>query len=350
MARLLPSPAALERLVYLVGPARGGTSVMHAAMEAHPEALVLPGVSHFLQQVWRYRDVVHERLLRQIIQLNAWDQSGLETRLDAAQTAEFRRIVNAAFAARDLAALYKLLPIAHALSPSFVKSPAGIVCWHDKSNDWRYLGALARAFPAARFIFVVRDPRSVVLSGALRLSAKSGEAAPRLDAANIVDMALYWRLIVQRCLHFAHRHPERSRVVRFEDFVADPVGTLKALFDFTAGRVPADDEIERGLTRVIGGATNNPGALYHGISNEPLARWQTAMPADQLALVAQLTAPTAGKLGYEITRRRGPFASVSALGSVGRLRPRARATAKALIEEAWEPFVRLPIPSSGLRS
>ena len=341
LAHLLPSRAALDRLVYLVGPARGGTSVIHAAMDANPAALVLPGVTHFLQQVWRYRNVVHDRLLRQIIQLGqAWDQEAIQARLDPAQNAEFRRIVNAAFAAKDLRSLYQLLPVAYALSPAFAKSPSQIACWHDKSNDWRHLGVLSRAFPGARFIFVVRDPRGVVLSGALRESVKAGEVVPRLEHASVFDMALYWRLMVQRCLSFAQRHPDRSRIVRFEDFLEDPVPVLRGLFQFTVGHAPPDAEIARAISGVAGSASNDPAARYRGISREPLARWKSAMSADQVALVAQLTAPTARKLGYDIGRTGGAIRSLRALGRGASSRAGLQRAAKVGIEEAWEPFLR----------
>ncbi|HEY7609109.1 MAG TPA: sulfotransferase [Alphaproteobacteria bacterium] len=344
LASLLPSASALERMVYLVGPARGGTTIMHMAMDVHPNALVLPGVTHFLQQIWRYRRVVHERLLRLILRsAECWHQDAILARLDAEQNAEFIRLVNAAFATRALAPLYKLYPIAYALSPKFAKAPADIACWHDKSNDWRYFGVLAEAFPQARFIFVVRDPRSVAVSGALRMSLKAGEARARAEPSDLVDMALYWRLMVQRCLDFAHRHPARSRIVRFEDFLAAPVATLAQLFRFTLGHAPPEADIERGLARTIGRASNDPAGLYRGISREPVERWKTALAADDVALVERLTAPTARKVGYDMERHGGIAAALGAIRALGS-GPRARWAAKLLIEEGYEARARRPAP------
>jgi len=344
LAALVPGPAALERMVYLVGPARGGTSVIHMAMDVHPKALVLPGVTHFLQQVWRYRNKVHERLLRMILRsAQCWHNDAILARLDADQNAEFIRLVNAAFKSRGLAPLYKLYPVAYALSPDFAKIPSEIACWHDKSNDWRHLGPLAAAFPAAKFIFVVRDPRSVALSGALRMSVKEGEAVARADAASLIDMALYWRLMVQRCLAFAQRHPERCRIVRFEDFLAAPAVTLRELFRFTVGDAPTEEVIERGLANVIGGASNEAGE-YRGISREPMQRWRTALAPSDIALVEQVTAPTARKAGYEIGRGRGVAGSLKAVRLLDGAKARARATAKVLIEEVYELRVRAARP------
>ena len=340
---LLPTDVALQRLVYLVGPVRGGTTLMQMVMNLDPRALVLPKVTHFMQNVWPYRRKVHERLLRQIIRLGpTWDQKAIDERLNREQRAEFARIVNEAFASRDLASLYKLLPTAYALSPQFMKQPANIVCWQDKSNDWRHFGAIARAFPQSRFIFLIRDPRSVVLSGAGRMALKAGETMPSLKPANIVAMSLYWRLLAQRCLDFAHRHPERSRLVRYEDFLAEPAKTLQGLFCFTSGESPALADIEIGLSQVGGGSTLDPGETYSGISRAPQERWRTAMTQEQADYVAQVTAPTATRFGYDIRRSSNtrdllaPFRAVMGHGSA------VPNVAKLMIEEAYELLLHTP--------
>lgn len=340
---LLPSTAALERLIYLVGPVRGGTTLMQRAMNLDPRALVLPKVTHFMQNVWRYRRSVHERLLRQIIRLGpSWDQQAIEQRLDKAQQAEFRRIVNAAFAARDLASLYKLLPIAYSLSPAFAKRAADMACWQDKNNDWRYLGAVARAFPQSRFVFLVRDPRSVALSGAGRLALKAGELTPRLSAPNIVSMSLYWRLMAQRFLDFAHRHPDRARIVRYEDFLLKPAATLHNLFLFTSGAAPSLADLEAGLSQIGGASTLDAGERYDGVSRTPMERWKTAMTPEQIDLIAQVTAPTASRFGYDVRRPDGLQGLVGTLRSVIKNGPAMTSAAKLIIEEGYELLLHAP--------
>ncbi|MSP66783.1 MAG: sulfotransferase [Alphaproteobacteria bacterium] len=327
---LLPPPAVLDRLVYLVGPARGGTSILHAAQAINPRALVLPGVTHFLPQVWRYRRTAHERLLRQILRLpQAWDEPGIRVALDDAGYAEFSRLVTRAFAGRDLAMLYQLYPMAHAIAIGAMAARPGIACWHDKSNDWRYLGTLARAFPLAKFIIVVRDPRSVALSGAFRLGWHDQEERPATDPTHLVDMALYWRFMVQRSLALAGRLPLRSIVVRYEDFITEPVPTLQRLFRFTTGDEVSDARIRQGLAALPGNATNMT-EQYEGLSRAPLERWKTALSAEQISLIEWVTAPVARKLGYAMAEGGGLGDLLRAASSVPGAASRLKRVAKAL--------------------
>ena len=60
----VPTQDALDRLVYLVGPPRGGTTIMYFSLGLHDRILTLPMLSSFIPHVWRYRGKVHDRLLR----------------------------------------------------------------------------------------------------------------------------------------------------------------------------------------------------------------------------------------------------------------------------------------------
>ncbi|HET6491530.1 MAG TPA: sulfotransferase, partial [Burkholderiales bacterium] len=332
---LMPPPAALDRLVYLVGPARGGTSIIHAAMNVHPRALVLPGITYFIQHLWRYRNSVHERLLREIMRLpNFWSEKALKARLDPERYAAFVRLVNRALAQRDFNAMFQLYPIVYALLGESGKDLARVACWHDKHNDWRGIGIIAKQMPAAKFIFVVRDPRSVALSNAIRADLKEGELLDYPSRQNLIESTLYWRLLVQKCLSFKARHPERAVVVRYEDFVEAPEATLNRIFAFTVGEPLAEEEITAGLAAIQGNATNDSAGRYRGITREPVARWKKMLQPEDIALIEALTAPTARKLGYDIARANGAFRNAASVG------PRWRPLAKMLFTELYES--RLP--------
>ncbi len=332
--RLMPSAAALDRLVYLVGPVRGGTTIIHRAMNVHPKAMVLPQLTHFMQHVWRYRRQIHERLLRELLRMPEWwEERAIHKRLGDEGYAQYLRIVNRAFARRDLAEMYKLYPIAYALTPAFDKNPADIVCWHDKHNDWRHLGTLARAFPSAKFLFIARDPRSVALSAALRTATMAGEITKYPNRGDLIGMALYWRFLLQRCLAMTERYPERCMVVRYEDFLAAPAATLNRIFAFTTGETMPPEAIDRALAGVSGRATNT-GERYSGVDQAPRERWKTALNAEDADLVAQLTGATARRLGYDIApeSRLGAFRSIRGIAGTARV----KAQLKLLLSEAYE--------------
>ena len=331
IAALAPSSDALDRLVYLIGPARGGTSIIHRSMNVHPNTLVLPNVSYFMQRVWRYRNKVHERLLHDILRMPGfWDNNALRSRLSEEQYSAHRQLVNAALASRDLAQLYKLYPLTYSLTGASGKDPGAVKVWHDKQNDWRYLDPLAKAFPKAKFIFVMRDPRSVALSGSLRVSAKAGEVAEARKRDDVVNVALYWRFLSQRCLDFAKGYPGRAIFVRFEDFMTSPVETMNRVFSFTMDAPMEEAALRTALATVRGGGTNVT-SEYTGVSTEPLARWKEALGAQEIDMIEVLTAPTARKLGYDIERPDGAFAMLRRLREVG-----GRAAAKALLCEGYD--------------
>jgi hypothetical protein len=339
----LPSAAVLDRLVYLVGPARGGTSVIHHAMDIHPQTLVLPNVTHYLQRVWRYHRKVHLRMLQEIIRMPSfWDDRAARKRLGEERYPLLRRVINRSLDSHELAEMHKLYPMMFALTPAFTKNLQGLACWHDKENDWRYLGELARAFPLGKFIFVVRDPRSVSLSGGVRLAVKAGERTKYPPRGELITMALYWRLLVQRCLDIAHKYPDRSIVVRFEDFIEAPAQTLNRIFEFTTGAPMDAATVERGLGAMSGGGTNSQTADYSGISREPLDRWKSMLTAEDVAVVEQITAPTAQKLGYDIARKDGLLPMLRNLQNVNGGSARLKATLKALLSEAYEMQIRTP--------
>ncbi len=56
------SPAALERLIYVVGSARGGTSLTKDVIGAHDNVISFHGPTHFLNHPWKHRKRLDPRL------------------------------------------------------------------------------------------------------------------------------------------------------------------------------------------------------------------------------------------------------------------------------------------------
>lgn len=324
----VPSRAALERLVVLVGPTRGGTSFVERALGVHASALVPPDLLHFTDQAWPYRRRVHDRLWRQIVMMpKAMDRRAVMAALPEDGRRQLARYMERVLRGKRFAPLYQLYAVLYALDPRNAKDAAALQCWHDKVNDWRGLGTIRRHMPKARFIVLARDPLDVVASH-VRREALLDEGAPA--EAAVIRAALYWRHLMQRCLMFAARHPRRTIVVRYEDVVRDPAGSLNRLFAFVGLEAMTEEAIAQGLASVRGGATNDPGERYVGASARPIGRWHRDLAPEAAALIAQLTGPTARKLGYAVEAPRA--APVTAIGLAAR--------------QAWvdliEPLVRRP--------
>ncbi len=63
------SEQALERLIYVVGSARGGTTLTKDVIGLHDNVISFTGPTHFLNHAWRHRNRVEDRLWRVIFWL-----------------------------------------------------------------------------------------------------------------------------------------------------------------------------------------------------------------------------------------------------------------------------------------
>jgi hypothetical protein len=151
---------------------------------------------------------------------------------------------------------------------------------------------LARSFPRARFVHIVRDGRDVVPS---LLDMHFGP--DRFGAAT-----LFWRDRVSRGRAGGRRiGADRYREIRYEDLVADPEPVLRdvcAFFDlaFEPGMLEyherADDVLE-GLrfTHHVQGIRRPPAPAVRD--------WRASMAEHELALFEALTGDLLDELGYE---------------------------------------------------
>lgn len=91
---------------------------------------------------------------------------------------------------------------------------------------WLIVDHLAVVFPAARFLWLVRDPLDVAASH----RSTWGLDLPALLTAGEDEPALFdFTVGLARLEAFSDRHPERVRRLSYEALVADPVGELAGL-------------------------------------------------------------------------------------------------------------------------
>ena len=93
---------------------------------------------------------------------------------------------------------------------------------------------LLKLFPEARFIHVVRDPRSVYPSTLRlwqRLAEDEGLQVPNVEGLDefVLDNFVKLHASFAECRHMIR--PERLCQIRYEDLVEDPVGNLRFIYD-----------------------------------------------------------------------------------------------------------------------
>ncbi len=192
----------------------------------------------------------------------------------------------------------------------------------------RFIGRLSEAFPEARFVHLVRDPRAVVLS---RMKAGFG-------SRRIGRHVLRWReAVAAHRRHAAALGPDRYLVVRYEDLVSDLRTQIEAvcrLLDLEL--VPAMLEPHRRE-----GAGFRPDAEWlrntlRPVFTDSIDRWRTELPPRQVALIESALADEMREMGYATSGGRTPLAGprVAASAALGELEARRRRLARAGLRTA----------------
>jgi hypothetical protein len=151
---------------------------------------------------------------------------------------------------------------------------------------------LLSLFPEARFVHIVRDPRAVALSLV--------EMPREWGTRTVPEGAARWRHRVGR----GHREgmnlgPQRYVEVRYEDLVADPERTLRAVLAFLL--LPWDDAVlqygEGALSRV----PERQRDIHRNVARAPAAvrDWRGQITSDDLAAVEIIAGDVMEQLGYE---------------------------------------------------
>ena len=139
----------------------------------------------------------------------------------------------------------------------------GKQCFLHKYTGWPRIGFLGEIFPQARFIHIVRDGRAVANSW-LQMNWWGGYRGPQhwqwgllpspmqaewtANGQSFVTLAgLSWRILMEAFIEAgAKLDPARYMEVRYEDFVSNPVESLRAMVNFVD--LPWSRRIERAVS------------------------------------------------------------------------------------------------------
>lgn len=184
------------------------------------------------------------------------------------------------------------------------------------------------AFPSARILCTVRDPRAVVASyrdwkyqGGLH-AAKDNEDFQTAIAEDderkkasyhIVIASMMWRAAARAAITARATHSEdRVRIVRYEDVVDKPAETVRSIVEWLA--VPYDDSLLQIPLHNSSATKFNENA---GVSAAPNKRWSTVLSKDEIAIIQQIAGTTLDTAGYlREPVKAGPLALAKAYGSV----------------------------------
>jgi hypothetical protein len=261
---------------FIVGSARSGTTLLRLILNAHPDVAV-PPESRFITELYEGRDRVEvDSLLDRLAahqRFAAWEVPIEEIRRElSGSRARYSEIMTAAYSA------YARLQ---------EKSR-----WGDKTPRYvENIPLLARLFPEAKFIHLIRDGRNVALS----------YAEVPFGPKSIVKVAALWaQRVAAGMLDGRPLHGDRYHEMLYEDLVEDAAGEIKSTCEFLELEFDPEmlDYTERAGDAMLPRAERfNPRVTDGTIAAR--RSWQDVMPDRQVELFEAVAGPVLSELGYE---------------------------------------------------
>lgn len=241
--------------VFIVGMPRTGTTLTRRILNRSPE-VSLGGESHFFGSPARIRLWANRDFRDRIRRLGGLgDEAGVRRVADhvyatrkrnfwgwIAGNVERQRFIDAVLASdRTDRAFLELVLAFHAQGRRIrgEKTPANL----------HHVETLVDWFPNARIIHTFRDPRAIFASqkrkqlnrGRWWQAARLPGVGLAIDLYSSLRMILAWRWAARLDARYRRRYPRQYRLLRYEDLVADPAGTIRGLCDFVG--VAYDDDM-----------------------------------------------------------------------------------------------------------
>jgi sulfotransferase family protein len=290
--------------IFVVGASRSGTNLVRALLNAH-STLWVSAETHYFDDLRprlpgsgsaRLEGEDRERCERYFLALShrAFGQAG-EAEGSRLDPEELRALAQQLGGTGDayFEALCRLRATRH-----------GRELWGEKTPRHVYrIDELLTAFPEAKVVCLVRDPRAVVASykdwhGAAERRGETESAELEADrersrrSYNPVLMSLLWRGVVRASFAGLERHgPERVRIQRFERLAASPEAEVRELCAWLGlAYEPALLEIP-----VVNSSYATTGA---GVSSEPVERWRERLSPAEVGIVQSVCEPLMSQLGY----------------------------------------------------
>lgn len=185
---------------------------------------------------------------------------------------------------------------AYAAFMSLMARRNGKRLWGDKTPFYTaFIEILARSFPNARFIALVRDPRDVA------------ESLHRTDWGrrwypSLLDAGMRWRYAITAIERVTPQlGPERLLALRYEDLVVDPARWAREICEFL--QLPFDERMlrfhETATEEVPEGSKSWHQSTLQPISSSRIGRWRQCYSPEEIGLIEIACKGEMRRWGYE---------------------------------------------------
>lgn len=265
------------RIVFLLSMPRSGSTLLRLHLDRFPGAISVPE-THFFVFKAQYAKYDPARLEDRKLVATRWTNLHTIQKFPIDRAALRQRIIESATRWEEVF-LFTLEAYRAAMKPG-VTDPL----WIEKSPPHIFFQPAIRGmFPEARFVYLVRDPRSVI--GSLKSMPWS--------TSNVFALARSWNKALGLSQHTGHHH-----LLKYEDLVTDPGGTFNTLA--ASFGIEADyAALERVDDRVEKGNWNSANALKP-ISAGMMQKWKQQLSAQDsdLAIIQHVCAKGMRRMGY----------------------------------------------------
>jgi len=284
-----------EDFLYIVGPARSGSRVFSEAINVNPRFFSARmkmrrfecwkktnDIDYILERMFRIPfDLLYEKIESDYV-------DDLKVRLsDAYKNGNFRKILACKAAT-------------HFIMDSESMDPSKYTYWTMKSNDFLGLNLCKDALKKSKYVFLIRNPHSTILSQTTRMGRNKGLKNNKRFLLDINRASKYWCLFSRSIIEFIQKYPEDTILIRYEDFIENPEFELNRVFTFADKTKINNNELRFMLEQLKCSATNHP-EKYSGISKKPLNRWSSEMKKHEVAIVKFFTSRISRQFGYQFT-------------------------------------------------
>ena len=174
----------------------------------------------------------------------------------------------------------------------------GVDRWVDSTpTNVPHMPRIARDFPDAQFIHIIRDARDVALSLDKRQWSRP---LPWDKDRSLLAAGLYWEWIVRMGRENGRRLGSRYIEVRYEDLVERPEAPLKAIGSFLQHDLDYGRIQQSSIGSVKKPLTSFKEDLVEGHFS-PVGRWKDKFPGSQLSQFEQLIGRYLMEMGYELS-------------------------------------------------
>ncbi len=301
----------MERVIFVVGNSRSGTTMMGRVLGGHGDVFTFNEL-HFFEQLWQPEKqpqlIDAAAAISLVARLLTIQRDGYYTQADTEQYREEAEQVVA--------------DISEPITPpgvfaAFLDYECGrhhktIACDQTPRNLY-YIEELLKLYPEARFVVMVRDPRDVLLSQKNRWKRRrlGAKGTPWWNALRTwagyhpITISLLWRSGVAAGDRF--KDDPRVCVLRFEDLLNDPKPQLKRICEVTGLLFNANMlDVPR-----VGSSHQQDRPTERGLDPKAAGRWRDGgLTSTEIAICQHLCSEHMSRHGYEPEKIRSTIAAL----------------------------------------